>query len=134
PRNRHRVRSRPDAESRKLRGRGTKKKTHHPIATSPNPPIPSPARATMAVTPFLKEPAMGARGRIVMALVACCLTAGLWAQEPTEKPAEKPAETPEKKIIELPGLRLDREKRVLDVEATVIRREGDWLELLACTP
>src|SRR5690606_16414817 len=93
-----------------------------------------PARSTMAVTPFLKEPAMGARGRIVMALVAGCLTAGLWAQEPTEKPAEKPAETPEKKIIELPGLRLDREKRVLDVEATVNRREGDWLELLACTP
>lgn len=33
----------------------------------------------------------------------------------------------------LPNLRIDREARTIDILATVVTREADWLELLACT-
>ena len=34
----------------------------------------------------------------------------------------------------LPGVRVDREAGLVDVDATVVNREPEWLELLACTP
>ena len=34
----------------------------------------------------------------------------------------------------LPGVRIDREAGVIDIDAEVVYREGDWLELVACTP
>ncbi len=75
---------------------------------------------------------------VMFALLAACA----WAQDqPAERPEtdttesnRQPAATTGSRYVELPGLKLDRQEKVLDVQATVIRREGDWLELLACTP
>ncbi|MEX0653911.1 MAG: YdjY domain-containing protein [Phycisphaeraceae bacterium] len=74
------------------------------------------------------------RGRIStipVALLACAL--GAAASVAAERPAvEMPALDSLEKS--LPGISIHLEKRQLDLEATVIRQEGDWLELLACTP
>jgi len=35
---------------------------------------------------------------------------------------------------QLPGVKIDREAGYMDVEAEVVLRDGEWLELLACTP
>lgn len=44
---------------------------------------------------------------------------------------EKPAD---RKVVELPGVRVNLEERFVEMPATVILREGEWLELVACTP
>lgn len=37
-------------------------------------------------------------------------------------------------ISTLPGITIDRQADVVDLEAKIARRYGDWLELVACTP
>ena len=38
------------------------------------------------------------------------------------------------KSAKMPGVAIDREAGHVDVEAEVVLRDGEWLELLACTP
>ncbi|MCG8510704.1 MAG: YdjY domain-containing protein, partial [Rhodospirillales bacterium] len=38
------------------------------------------------------------------------------------------------KLKKLPGLTINREEGFVDLDAKVVLREGDWLELLACSP
>ncbi len=49
------------------------------------------------------------------------------AQPDQEQDAAGPAEA-------WPGIRLDREAGIIDLEATVVNREVEWLELLVCSP
>ena len=37
-------------------------------------------------------------------------------------------------LAKLPHVRIDREARVVELDAKVVTREADWLELIACTP
>lgn len=41
----------------------------------------------------------------------------------------EPVDTPT-----LPGIRVDRDAGMVDIDALVVNREPEWLELLACTP
>jgi len=59
------------------------------------------------------------------ALIGCALLGVSIAAVQTEETAGE---------LVLPGMRADLQKRYIDLEATVILREGDWLELLACSP
>lgn len=56
----------------------------------------------------------------------------------TPPPPAAAAVTPNPEVAaqaaELPHLRINREQRYIDLDATVVLREGDWLELLACSP
>lgn len=56
-------------------------------------------------------------------LLMACST--LSADETEKKPEGK---------AELPGVTIDREAGHVDVAAEVVLRDGEWLELLACTP
>ncbi|MBB6430392.1 YdjY domain-containing protein [Algisphaera agarilytica] len=58
-----------------------------------------------------------------------CSSATPIAEDQTHQPS--PPETP-REIY--PGVILDRVNRHVDVQATVVGREVDWLELLACRP
>ena len=44
------------------------------------------------------------------------------------------ADAPRQGDQALPGIRVDRENRLVDVAAAVVTREGDWMELLGCAP
>jgi len=46
--------------------------------------------------------------------------------------AKKEGDTKKKPPIKRVPIQVDREKRIVDVEAEVCLRQGDWLELLAC--
>ena len=62
------------------------------------------------------------------ALIGILVTAAAAAGSPPEtEPATKPRE-------QLEHMRLDREAGELILEARVIRRKADWLELVACSP
>lgn len=52
-------------------------------------------------------------------------TSGLGTASQTEAQGEVEA---------LPHLRIDRQANVLDLEAKVVLREGEWIELIACSP
>lgn len=60
---------------------------------------------------------------LLLVYVLLCLSA--WADEPA-------VQEPERKPVKLPGMVIDREKRCIDLEATVCLDEG-FLELVACT-
>ncbi|MEM1108276.1 MAG: YdjY domain-containing protein [Planctomycetota bacterium] len=78
-----------------------------------------------------------------------CRTAGLTATEKTDlprkadittaaaakpEPSPKTAQAPVAPREVFPGITLDLENRHIDVDATVVGREVEWLELLACRP
>ena len=73
-------------------------------------------------------------------LVATACTAQGPATQPATAPADPPATqptdplTPPANAKGLPGVTVNREAGHVDVDATVVLREGEWLELLACTP
>lgn len=59
------------------------------------------------------------------------------APAPAQQPeAEAPLPPPPLDSLEdaLPGLSVDFKARQLELDATVVLQEGDWLELLACSP
>lgn len=66
--------------------------------------------------------------------------ANLYAADPPAKTAPaaqqagKKAEAGEQKLPDLPHIRIDRKKRIVDLEGVVVLREADWIELLACMP
>ena len=79
-------------------------------------------------------------------LLGLSLTVSGVAQEaattqPTTQPATQPADgekadtdtEAERPKLELKHMTVNREGRYVDLEATVVLRKGDWLELLACT-
>jgi hypothetical protein len=51
-----------------------------------------------------------------------------------EAPAAPAATAPASQPAAMPHLRVDRERRCVDLDAAVVLREADWLELLACSP
>jgi len=54
---------------------------------------------------------------------------------PTKQPVESAATQPgDAEAKPKPPVTINREEGYIEVEAKVIRREADWLELLACTP
>ncbi len=60
---------------------------------------------------------------------------GVWAtgvSATADQDAPKPGEADNRSTW--PGIRLNLEDRWVDLEATVVLREGEWVELLACTP
>jgi hypothetical protein len=67
--------------------------------------------------------------RALFALLICVSLASafLYAQAPAGKKQTA-------KVTKLPGLVIDHEHNTVDVQATVVLRDGDWLELLLCTP
>lgn len=50
---------------------------------------------------------------------------------PAEPPSSRPAPPDEQSLAHV---KIDRERRTIDLDAQVILREGGWLELLACSP
>lgn len=73
---------------------------------------------------------------VLTMLVAFGFSAAALADAEADVEAFEPAALPAVDSLEdaLPGIAIHREQRYVDVQATVVRREGDWLELLACTP
>ena len=60
-----------------------------------------------------------------------------FAAEQAEAPASRPASQPaseDHKERRMPHLRVDRRGKFVDVDAKVVLRDGDWIELLACMP
>ena len=68
----------------------------------------------------------------VLAVAAAVGRGQLAAPPGGEAPASQPAKAATER--QLPHLRVDRARKFVDVDATVILREGDWIELLACMP
>jgi hypothetical protein len=65
--------------------------------------------------------------RLVLLVVMWLCTATCAQPHTTSQPSEHDS-------IPMPHVAIDREQRVVDIDATVVLREGGWLELLACTP
>ena len=59
------------------------------------------------------------------------VVAGAKAQSP---PASQPASDTNRVQEAMPHITIDHTNRTVDLNATVILREGGWLELLACSP
>ena len=71
----------------------------------------------------------------------CVVTLAVWAvlcaasYAQTTQPAEQPGGSSAPATApSLPHMRVDVKNRVVDLSATVVLREADWLELLACSP
>ncbi|HAI13962.1 MAG TPA: hypothetical protein DCM28_19820 [Phycisphaerales bacterium] len=64
----------------------------------------------------------------MLILVALCLfTTSVQAQD-------TPPTASKKHLTKLPGLVIDHKNGYLDISGKVVLRDGDWLELLLCTP
>lgn len=59
------------------------------------------------------------------------ITLAAWLATPLR--GEEVAETQPAELA-LPHMHVDRDERLIDVEAEVVLREAEWIELLACTP
>jgi len=64
-------------------------------------------------------------------LIIAGITSSCEAQHPQTRPSQHPATLNPKT---LPGITIHRAQGYIDLEATVVLREGRWLELLACIP
>lgn len=69
---------------------------------------------------------MGDSHRWITSIMLPALIALLGPQAPADD-AEQPADV-------LPHVRIDRENRLIELEATVVLRESEWIELIACSP
>ena len=72
--------------------------------------------------------------RVILVAFACLAAAE--SKPPAGRTASEPS-TPRAADVagkqrRLPHLRVDRKKKLVDIDATVALREGDWIELLAC--
>lgn len=88
---------------------------------------------------------MRAKARHLAAVLAVALSGGLHAQTsapeapdataPAQANDTKPGRAPmELPAAAMPHLHIDREAGIVDVDARVVLREGEWLELIACAP
>lgn len=90
----------------------------------------------MRHTPQTRRP-----GFFIAACLAGCCVSVFTGRSPADPPpaATQPATAPAPApgILPaggLPHIKIDRERRTIDLEATVVLREAKWLELLACSP
>jgi len=85
--------------------------------------------------------------RWITTAAACMVLTGVAAIAAAQEAAEETAPAPKKAEgpqpyrapaapakAEMRGIKLDREAGHIDLDAKVVLREGEWLELLACTP
>ncbi len=69
-----------------------------------------------------------------IALTAAIATHAYPQADPTTQPTDTAVDPPRDQVDVLPHVAIDRQNSHVDVDATVVLRQGGWLELLACTP
>ena len=67
------------------------------------------------------------------AVMACNVPAAADDDKPAPPPAEQP-DKPDQPRQPFPHIQVDLKNRVVDLDAKVILRQGDWIELLGCSP
>lgn len=76
--------------------------------------------------------------RIILVACTCLAVVAAESEPPTGTTPSEPStlRTADvaKKQRRLPHLHVDRKNKLVDIDATVVLRKGDWIELLACLP
>lgn len=75
-----------------------------------------------------------ARRAAIALLTACLVSACAWAGEEVAVAGVEPTAPAAADVDAMPGLTVNREAGYVDLDAVVVGRDVEWLELVACSP